>query len=216
MSRVYILVEGQTEEAFVGELLQKHYANAGLYLTPIIVNTSPGHKGGSVRYARVRPQIERLCKQDPGAHVSTMFDLYALPDDFPGKLDPARPAQGSGAQIASFLEERLQQDIGQANFLPNIMVHEFEALLFVEPRQFTHWADGRTAETLADVRRNSMPEDIDHDPSGAPSKRILAVMPSYQKTVHGPLIACDIGLDAMRRDCPHFNGWLRKLEALVL
>jgi len=76
--------------------------------------------------------------------------------------------------------------------------------------------DGRTAETLADVRRNSMPEDIDHDPSGAPSKRILAVMPSYQKTVHGPLIACDIGLDAMRRDCPHFNGWLRKLEALVL
>ncbi|MFC4158431.1 DUF4276 family protein [Chitinimonas lacunae] len=40
-------------------------------------------------------------------------------------------------------------------------------------------------------------------------------MPNYQKTVHGPLIACDIGLDAIRRACPHFNGWLQAMEALA-
>ena len=31
MTRVYLLVEGQTEEAFVRELLQPHYAHADLY-----------------------------------------------------------------------------------------------------------------------------------------------------------------------------------------
>ena len=46
MSRVYVLVEGQTEEAFVRELLIPYGARFGCYLHPIIVSTSPGHKGG--------------------------------------------------------------------------------------------------------------------------------------------------------------------------
>jgi predicted ATP-dependent endonuclease of OLD family len=46
MSRMYLLVEGQTEEAFVNELLVAHYARLGLFLIPIIVSTSPGYKGG--------------------------------------------------------------------------------------------------------------------------------------------------------------------------
>ena len=58
------------------------------------------------------------------------------------------------------------------------------------------------------------PEDINDSPHTAPSKRLLAAMPGYQKPFHGPLIACEIGLDAMRRACPHFHAWLQKLEAL--
>lgn len=104
MSRLYLLVEGQTEEAFVNELLTPHYARRGLYLVPIIVSTSPGHKGGVVSYAKVRPQIERLCKQDAAAQVSTLFDLYARPGDFPGKTSADYPAMGSGRQKAEFLE----------------------------------------------------------------------------------------------------------------
>lgn len=214
MSRAYLLVEGQTEETFVRELLQPHYARMGLYLTPIIVSTSPGHKGGVVSYAKVRPQIERLCKQDAEAHVSTMFDLYALPSDFPGKSDPAWPRHGSGHQKADFVEARMAQDIGQGNFIPNIMVHEYEALLFVQPERFAEWADQDVVEALKAARQANAPEDINDDPRTAPSKRILAAMPGYQKPFHGPLLACDIGLDAMRADCPHFDGWLKKLETL--
>jgi hypothetical protein len=119
MSRIYLLVEGQTEEAFVGELLTPHYARLGLYLTPIIVSTSPGHKGGVVSYAKVKPQISRLCRQDSRAKVSTLFDLYALPIDFPGKADAGYPANGSGVQKADYLEARLKQDINEGNFLKN-------------------------------------------------------------------------------------------------
>lgn len=215
MSRVYLLVEGQTEETFVRELLQPHYARMSLYLTPIIVSTSPGHKGGVTSYAKVRPQIERLCKQDDDAHVSTMFDLYALPSDFPGKSDSAWPQHGSGHDKAAFVETRMAQDINQGNFIPNILVHEYEAFLFVQPERFADWADRRVVNALKAVRDSCAPEDINDGPRTAPSKRILAVMPGYQKLFHGPLLACDMGLDAIRGACPHFNGWLLRLEALV-
>lgn len=216
MSRLYLLVEGQTEEAFVNELLVPHYARQGLYLRPIIVSTSPGQKGGVVRYAKVRPQIEKLCKQDAAAHVSTLFDLYALPGDFPGKASADYPAMGSGRVKAAFLEAALAQDIGQRNFLPNLLVHEFEALLFVRVEAFADWMDDdRVLEPLRAVSATTAPEDINDSPQTAPSKRILAAMPGYQKTLHGPLIACDIGLDAMRVVCPHFDGWLQKIESLT-
>jgi hypothetical protein len=216
MTRIYLLVEGQTEEAFVKELLSPYYANISLYLTPILVSTRPGYKGGLVSYVKVRPQIERLCKQDAQAHVTTMFDLYALPGNFPGKTDPEWGHQRTGHKKAIWLENAVARDIGQRNFIPYIQVHEFEALLFVQPQSFAEWADEAVVQTLFSARQSTAPEDINDCPMTAPSKRILAAMPEYQKTVHGPLIACDIGLDAMRMECPHFDAWLKKLEGLVL
>ena len=216
MTRVYLLVEGQTEEAFVRELLEPHYSRLGLYLTPIIVRTSPGYKGGVVSYAKIKPQLQRLCSQDGDVHVSTLFDLYALPQDFPGKTDAAYPGNGSGHQKAAFLEARLAEDVDRANFIPNLMVYEFETLLFVNPQKFAEWTDNnRTVINLGNQAKNhATPEDINDSPESAPSKRILKAMPSFQKTFHGPLIACEIGLDAMRKACPHFNEWLMKLEAI--
>ena len=67
MTRLYILVEGQTEEAFVNEVLTPHYAQISIFVTPMIVETSRGYKGGIVSYAKVKPQIERLCRQDRSA-----------------------------------------------------------------------------------------------------------------------------------------------------
>lgn len=216
MSRVYMLVEGQTEEAFVNELLTPHYARIGLYLTPIIVSTSPGYRGGVVSYTKVRPQIEKLCKQDTGAFVTTLFDLYALPEDFPGKRSSAYPTLSNGRRKAEFLEDELAKDIRQRNFVPNLLVHEFEALLFTNIDAFKQWADcDDELEPLRTIRNSTLPEDINGGPKTAPSKRILAVMPGYQKPFHGPLIACDIGLDSIRAFCPHFNNWLQTIELLV-
>jgi len=216
VTRIYILTEGQTEEAFVTELLTPHYSLRGLYLKPIIVTTSPGHRGGVVSYAKVRPQIERLCKQDSGAYITTMFDLYALPKDFPGKEKADYRRLASGRAKAGFLENELQADVDCDNFIPNLIVHEFEALLFSRVSAFEQWTDDDDVWTpLKSLREASHPEDINDGIETAPSKRILAVMPQYQKTVHGPLIACDIGLDTIRGECPHFHQWLEKLEQLA-
>ncbi|MBI3776299.1 MAG: DUF4276 family protein [Gammaproteobacteria bacterium] len=217
MKRMYLLAEGQTEETFVRELLAPHYARSGLFITPIIVRTSPGHKGGVVSYAKVKPQIIRLCKQDAAAYVSTLFDLYALPDDFPGKTSAAYQSKNIGAQKAAFLEAALAQDVNEPNFIPFLMVHEFEALLFVQPEKFAVWTDkADVVSSLGKVaQKHQTPEDINDKPQTAPSKRILDLMPEYEKPFHGPLIACDIGLDAMRQSCPHFEAWLQRLEALA-
>ena len=60
----------------------------------------------------------------------------------------------------------------------------------------------------------SNPEDIDDKPVTAPSKRILDLLPDYQKPVAGLLIAQHIGLAAIQAVCPHFNTWIRRLLAL--
>ncbi|CAK0750087.1 DUF4276 family protein [Gammaproteobacteria bacterium] len=218
MKRLYLLVEGQTEETFVRELLTPHYSRLDLFITPIIVSTSPGHKGGVTNYAKVKSQLIRLCRQDRAANVSMLMDLYALPDDFPGKADAAYPIQGSGREKAEFIEVRLARDINESNFLPYLMVHEFEAMLFAGPEQFSDWTDSpQVIEALtAIVRAHQTPEDINDGPLSAPSKRILKLMPKYEKTFHGPLIATEIGLDALRWTCPHFSAWLTRIEQLAL
>lgn len=215
MKRIYLLVEGQTEEAFVNELLVDHYSGLGLYFTPIIVSTSPGHRGGVTSYAKIRPQIQRLCN-DTNAAVSPLFDLYALPDNFPGKAHPDYLHQVGGHKKALFLEQAWSEDIQCRNFIPNLLVHEFEALLFTDIQVFEQWTDNDCLlNPLHEIRRTLAPEEINENPDTAPSKRILAAWQGYQKTFHGPLIACDIGLDSIRSACPHFNQWLLKMESFI-
>lgn len=218
MTRIYLLAEGQTEETFVRELLGPHLARMDIFITPIVLSTSRGHKGGVTSYGKVRGQIVRLCKQDAESFVTTMIDLYALPSDFPGKSDSAYPSRGGGAKKSEFLEKRLENDIGQRNFIPYIAAHEFEACLFVDPSQFAEWTMStevvKGLKAVADDYGN--PEDINEGPATAPSKRILALMPAYEKTFHGPLIAAGVGLESIRAACSHFDAWLSRLERLAV
>ena len=212
MSRVLVFVEGQTEETFVRDLLVPYFSRLGIYLTPILAQTSPGHKGGIVSYGKVKHQLTRLCRQDQGAYVTTMMDYYGLPNDFPG-LDGRVP--DAHEQVVR-LEQALQQDIDAPNFIPNLMLHEFEALLFSAPEKIAEWLDDQALlAPMAAIRGAfATPEHINNSPQTAPSKRILALVPHYKKTVDGPLIAEDIGLDAIRAQCPHFNNWIERLLAL--
>ncbi|MDR2093130.1 MAG: DUF4276 family protein [Azoarcus sp.] len=216
MSRVYLLVEGQSEMAFVKKLLQPHYARMALYIESTLVKTSSEHRGGMPGYAGIKRQVDHLCKRyKRHAHVSTMFDLYALPGDFPGKNSSDWVKQKTGRQKAELIETCLAEDIFHHNFIPNIMVHEYEALMFVRPRCFLELGGQKVVDALEKVRQNTAPEDINDSPHTAPSRRILPVMPKYNKILDGSRIACDTGLDAMRADCPHFDAWLRKLEGLA-
>jgi hypothetical protein len=48
MTRVHIMVEGQTEETFVRDVLYQHFIELGIFLNPFLFSTSKGHKGGVV------------------------------------------------------------------------------------------------------------------------------------------------------------------------
>ncbi|WP_290600261.1 DUF4276 family protein [Anabaena sp. AL93] len=41
---------------------------------------------------------------------------------------------------------------------------------------------------------------------------MLRCCPGYDKPLHGSLIAMDIGLDTIRKQCQHFDKWLTRLE----
>ena len=216
MIRVKIFVEGQTEETFVRDVLAPAFAYKEIYFTPILAQTSRGHKGGIVSYGKVKHQIERLCKEDQQAWVTTMIDYYGLPTDFPELLN--NQAQQVDIQVRiERLEQAFGQDINQPNFLANFIVHEYEALLFCQPEKFIDWIDDEAPikKLLAIKAEFQTPELINNSPQTAPSKRILAAIPAYKKTLHGPLIAADIGLDSMRQQCSHFHSWLQRIEALA-
>jgi hypothetical protein len=79
-------------------------------------------------------------------------------------------------------------------------------------------ASGSTSSELhklQSVRASfNTPEDINDNPQTAPSKRIRKIYPSFQKPTDGVIIAKNIGINAIRKECSHFNKWLTRLESL--
>lgn len=100
-------------------------------------------------------------------------------------------------------------------FVPFVVMHEFEGLLFSDCAGFSRSIGmPELAGELSKIRGQFLnPEEINDSPDTAPSKRVQRIIPRYQKPLFGVLAALEIGLDAMRRECPHFNDWLTELEA---
>lgn len=218
MIRIKIIVEGQTEESFIDKVLAPALWHREIYLTPVILGV-PGHKGGNVNYARVKKDILLHLRQDPAAYCSTMLDLYALGDGFPG-VPP--PPHLTGFQKASVRELAIYQDIVASapetrpdlRFYPYLQVHEYEGLLFSDPDAFARGLGQQVLSGRLRAIRNAFatPEDINDDPQSAPSKRVLAIYGSYRKVIEGTVAAQQVGIEAMRQQCPHFHQWVSRLE----
>ena len=215
------MVEGPTEESFVAKVLAPILWPRQVYLTPIILGR-PGHKGGRTNYARVKRDVLVQLKQDRTAYCSTMLDFYGLGEGFPGMpLPPELPSLRRAAQIEHAVKadivaevEDLRPDV---RFLPYLQVHEYEGLLFSDPEAFASGiGHPHLAPQFVTIRNEfATPEDINDDPTRAPSQRVLDVYPPYRKVVDGTLGAEAVGVDRMRQECPHFNDWVQGLENLA-
>lgn len=88
--RLNFIVEGQTEEAFVNTVLRPHLEAFSVWANARCVETSRKgnikHRGGIMRYPQAKRDIGRWLREDRNldACFTTMFDLYSLPEDFPG------------------------------------------------------------------------------------------------------------------------------------
>lgn len=219
MNRVLVSVEGQTEETFVQNVLRNYLWNHNVDIQPVILTThrvkqGPNFKGGILSYSRTRAEIIRLLNDSNASFITTMYDLYQLPQDFPGQ-DTC--PNGAGQAKAQHLENAFQQEICSQRFQPYLQVHEFEAFLFVDPiRTASMFTSRHNLSNQLQLIRQSFPtpEDINDSPITAPSKRILALYPQYEKPLYGTIISLEVGLDAIRAECPHFNDWVTRLEGL--
>jgi hypothetical protein len=124
------------------------------------------------------------------------------------------------ANLAELVSKRVS-GVDPRRFLPYVQMHEFEALLFSDVEKFAWVLDGwddAARKALSAIRSEfPTPEDINNHRDTAPSRRILTVFRNgeYSKTEHGPLIAEDIGIAAIRRECAQFDAWVASLEALA-
>lgn len=227
MIRLHITAEGQTEERFVNKLMvsllsrSSVFPNVRCVLTSRNKRTKREYRGGfraHCAYPTVRKDIISWIAEDNNreCRFTTMFDLYALPEDFPGKVEANR--QSDPYEKVSIIEKALGDDIGDRRFIPYIQLHEFEALIFSEPGQLAieYFGYESGIANLDGMLKNvgGNPELLDDGYETCPSRRIIQEIPDYDKANAGIIVAEKIGLARMRSKCRHFNDWLTKLEEL--
>lgn len=226
MARVLIHVEGETEESFVNEILRDHLYRQGFtnVSARLVGNARQRDRRGGIRaWSAVRKDIIHHLREDPASLATTMVDYYALPQSgeraWPGRAEAgALPFPQKGATVENALLEDLCQEVG-GNFNPNrfipfVMMHEFEGLLFSDCERFGRGI-GRPELTVhfqAIRDQFTSPEEINDSPQTAPSKRVISLVEGYEKPLLGTLAVLEIGLDPIRRQCPHFDGWVSRLE----
>lgn len=221
--RLNITVEGLTELRFVRDVLAKHLGSFQISADARPVMTSKDkrktYRGGLISYEKAQKDIATWLKEDnnPEARFSTMFDLYALPKDFP-RYDEAQRLKDPYEKVA-FLEEAMQEDIDDRRFIPYIQLHEFEALVLADPKNleweyFENELAVRELERQLEAARGN-PELINEGKETAPSKRIKKLIPEYDKVSSGVLIAEFAGVDFLKQKCRHFRDWITALENLA-
>ena len=224
MRRVCIVCEGQTEETFVRDVLAPAFYDLGLNLIPEMVGTSPGHKGGALKYERVKRHLRNTLRQSSAPVVTTLFDLYRLDNGFPG-FDVSM-AQSDLVRRLGVLNQALHADVvAEAGcqpdrFIPYIQPYEFEALLFSDVPALIRIEPGWQAasEALMTARAAAeSPEHINERPETKPAAHLERELsnPTYHKRRHGPIAAQKIGLAKIEAECAFFAAWLAQIRGLA-
>ena len=85
MKRLYIVVEGQTEQEFVNSLIAPYLQEFEIYsVTPVLIRTSRSGRGGMVNYQHLYNTIKMLlASSQTDFAVTTLIDFFRLPNDMP-------------------------------------------------------------------------------------------------------------------------------------
>ena len=161
--RIRVVVEGQTEEAFIKSVVAEYLQPQGVHLEPILL----GKTGGHPTYARVRKDILLHLKQETRVYCTTLLDFYGLGAGFPGTPIPRGL---SSSEKAQHIERAIVTDITQEipffrpdlRLLPYIQMHEFEGLLFSDPAALAEGIHRPDLEgSLREIREGfETPEEI--------------------------------------------------------
>ncbi len=211
MKRLYIIVEGQTEQEFVNSMISPYMQQYGIYnVTPVLIRTSKTGRGGFVNYEHLKNDTKKLLFSIKTDFVVSMFvDFFRIPE-VPQKDRWEKKA--THIEQVEEMEQCIAEDINDRRFIPYIQLHEFEALLFSSNKGFeTFFSETNAKNTQQIINTFNNPEDINTSPKGAPSKRLLAIKDDYDKVIEGNLIALEVGFNEILARCPRFRAWIEKL-----
>ena len=217
MRRIIIVVEGQTEQEFVSGCLAPYLLKTyGVLSVSARLIGKPGHKGGDIRYNRLRKDLDILLRE-PSVVVSMFVDFFKLGTDFPGLQGCLN--QSTTANRISCIEHELATDVDAISFIPYVQQYEFEALLFSSENGFLKYLNPKSCQALQEVSREfANPEDINN--TQPPSYRLLDIVKRYEgfqynKVVYGNILALEIGIDAMLARCQRFASWVDQMGKMA-
>lgn len=142
--------------------------------------------------------------------VTTLIDFFRLPNDMPNYAECT--AVNDKTQCVEALENAVDDCVCDSRFFSYIQLHEFEALLFSNNKGFEcYFSDEHASKTASIISSYDNPENINSSPEGAPSKRLLAIKPDYNKVLEGNLIALEVGIEAIIEKCPRFAEWMNSI-----
>ena len=223
MKHLYIIVEGETELEFVNRILMPYFYDNGLNTNikgiPITVKGG-GHGFNNIEH--FKNTVKELLKNE---HViTTMIDHYGINSDkkLPGYTNCIKETDVE--KRISCMEQSLANVVNTIKkyryFIPNIIRHEFETLLFANPEVgFELEVEAIKKDVLDICAEFPNIEDINYTPEGAPSKRLEKIFANYNKkynkVANGMLIAELTGIDAMLQKSPRFKSWLESIIKVV-
>ena len=217
MKRVIIVVEGQTEQEFVKQCISPYLLDKyGVFSVSARLIGVPGHKGGDVRYGRLKKDVAILLRE-PDVIVSTFVDYFRLGNDFPNAAACLK-INGIDAVI-NCLEQAIAEQVDSELFVPYIQKHEFESLLFSSNAGFSKYFKPQSCQELEAIRSQfPNPEDINGNQS--PSYRLIDTVQrcekrKYKKVTDGNIIALEVGIGSMLARCERFAAWINLLGRMA-
>ena len=225
MPDVLVVCEGQTEREFCRTVVAPYLASKDIALAGTLVGRPQRKRGGVRPWLVYRAELLRLAQERADRHLAVLVDYYAMPDSWPGRAGSHSKAPSErGTHVEAELELELRREL-PGRFHPCVQLHEFESLLFVDPDtaalSLAVAGYGGNYNTIAEQMRTireecgGSVEGINDSQETAPSKRLMTLMPGYDKVAWGVTVAADISIPVLSAGCPWLNRWLNKLGALA-
>lgn len=222
MKILHVLCEGQSEQSFVAKVLRPYLLPYDIVARPtlLVTNHKLDARGGMIDYKQVKRDLRNLIQSAKDTayekhFFTTMFDLYALPNDFPGFRVNDTDCYG----VVRDIEAAFAMDIDCSCFIPYIELHEFETLVLcnLEALKIEYPLASKNIDKLDTEWRKqcqNQAELVNTHWESAPSRRIckaLGNMYHYNKPKMAVMTTSAKGIDSLRTDCPHFNQWIEQL-----
>lgn len=206
LSRILILLEGETEYEFVSKVLAPYLVTKLIFLIPTVVETKKviggaSHKGGG-DFSKFKADVLSLLNDSNAVAVTTLYDFYEFPE-IPNL------SSESYSDVAT-LEEIIASQFNNRRFKPYLQLHEFEAFLFIEPELTAKAALKQQDANLIQQHRNQFNhvEEINLGKDTAPSKRLIASIGKYNKPRVGAKVTQELGISRLMQECPKFAIWV--------
>jgi len=152
-----------------------------------------------------------------------MVDLYRFPVQ---SNDPSEEAELKKYRLEPDISNRLaglEEVLSKAvqmikpyeDFIPYIQKHEFEALIFSDPKVFNIESAVIEKEVEDILATTPCPEDINTTEDGHPAKRLESIFRSDKKKYIKGANAVDFaemaGIEIILEKCPRFRFWIETL-----